>query len=364
MAAPSVAFDVGPLLGRRTGIGAAVAALERGLTESNDVTLVPYVTSFRGSRPAGVHRLGIPAAVAHRLWAHRDWPRLDRWVPGAAVVHGTNYVVPPSRLPRVVSVYDCWFLRNGAEANPAVVRAGRVLARSLGTGAVAHASSGATADAIRELFPGTEVRTILLGAVHLVAPPSACPIPELAGRPFLVSISTLERRKNLPALVDAFGSIAHLHPELALVMAGAAGDDALAVDAAIDRLDPAVTSRVMRTGFVDDTTRSWLLHHAVALCYPSLDEGFGFPLLDAMQASTAIVATSVGSIPEVTGDAALLVPVGDHDALAGALDAVAGDDSRRASLAAAGTRRLEHFTWERTTRAMIHLYSELAETAR
>jgi glycosyltransferase involved in cell wall biosynthesis len=363
MVVPSVAFDVGPLLGRRTGIGAAVAALQHGLESSSQVELIPYVTSFRGRPPSGARRLPIPAALAHRIWARSDWPHVDRWLRGASVVHGTNYVVPPSRLPRLVSVYDCWFLRNQSEAHADVVRAGRVLARSLRNGAVAHASSAATADAVRELFPGAEVRTVPLAAIELPAAPSTCPIPELAGRPFIVSISTLERRKNVPSLVAAFGEVASHHRDVSLVIAGARGDDAAAVDAAIDALSADTASRVLLTGFIDDAVRAWLLHHAVLLCYPSLDEGFGFPLLDAMQAGAPIVATRAGSIPEVTGDAATLVDVGDIDGLAAAIDHLLADTAARERSIEAGTKRLAAFTWQRTIDEMVQLYAELIGNA-
>jgi glycosyltransferase involved in cell wall biosynthesis len=360
MALPRVAFDVGPLLGRRTGVGTAVTALRDGLSASSEVELMPYILSFRGRPQSGVRRLALPAALAHRCWAVTDRPRFDRSLKGAALIHGTNYVVPPSRLPRVVSVYDCWFLRNPGAAHSDVVRAGKVLGRALRSGAVAHASSTATADGIRELFPTAEVRTVPLGAIELPAPPSACPIPELDGLPFIVSISTIERRKNIPALIDAFGAVSSQHPDLRLVIAGGNGDDIGAVTAALDRLPLHAGGRVLLTGFVDDGVRSWLLHHTMGLCYPSLDEGFGFPLLDAMQAGAPIVATRAGSIPEVAGDAALLVDVGDADALAGSISRIVSDTALREQLVAAGTRQLDRFTWARTTQLITELYLELA----
>ncbi len=368
MVAPSVAFDVGPLVGPRTGIGAAVAALQASLLHRDDVTVMPYLTSFRARPADGVRRLPLPAALSHRLWAHTDHPRVDRWLPAdrvngnaADVIHGTNYVVPPSRLPRLVSVYDCWFLRHPHHAHPDVVRAGKVLLRALRHGAVAHTGSVATADALRELVPQATIRTVPLAAIALPAASPQCPIPELQDREFVVAVATLERRKNLPRLVTAFGKLADDHPELRLVIAGGAGDDRRAVDAAIDLLTPAAAARVMLTGYVADEARSWLLHHARLLAYPSLDEGFGFPLLDAMQAGTPIVASDVGSIPEVAGNAAVLVPPHDVDALAGAIDRVLTDDQTRSALLAAAPARLATFSWQATAAGMVQLYTELAD---
>ena len=107
-----VAIDVGPLYGHRTGVGVATAGLIEALSARDDVVLDPFVVSFRSKPEAGHRRLPLPGIVASHLWARSHWPRLDRWANGAQVVHGTNYVVPPTSLPSVVSVYDCWFLRH------------------------------------------------------------------------------------------------------------------------------------------------------------------------------------------------------------------------------------------------------------
>ncbi|HSB86670.1 MAG TPA: glycosyltransferase family 1 protein, partial [Ilumatobacteraceae bacterium] len=301
-----VAFDVGPLAGPRTGVGQAVQAMRDWLARVDDIELLDFIVSFRSTPPGGARRLPIPALVAHRLWALTDRPRADRFLGKPLVVHGTNYVVPPTRSARLVSVYDCWFLRHPNEAGDDVRRKGKVLARSIRRGATVHASSSATAAQVADLFPGCDVAAIPLAALPVPEPSPRSPIPGLGGRPFVVAIGTLERRKNLPALVEAFGLVAAEHRELALVLAGADGDDRPAVNAAIDRLDPETAKRVVLTGRIDEAARSWLLRHAAVLAYPSLDEGFGFPLLDAMQVGLPIVASNRGSIPEVCGPAGLL----------------------------------------------------------
>jgi glycosyltransferase involved in cell wall biosynthesis len=198
-----------------------------------------------------------------------------------------------------------------------------------------------------------------LGALPLIAPPAACPIPELDGPEFVLSTATLERRKNLPRLIEAFGLMAHQRRDMRLVLAGGDGDDRPRIEAAIDALGPEVSQRVLLTGFVDDAVRSWLLHHARVLAYPSLDEGFGFPLLDAMQARLPVVAAHAGSIPEVAGDAAVLVPADDAAALAEALHHALDDDAARTRLVAAGLARVATFTWSATAASMASLYHRL-----
>lgn len=355
-----VAYDVGPLAGPRTGVGHAVAAMRDSLVAVDDLELIEYIVSFRTRPPAGSRRLHLPAVVAHRLWAMADRPRLDRYIGRPDVVHGANYVVPPCRAPQVVSVYDCWFLRHPALASGAVHQAGRVLRRAIRRGATVHASSDSTAAEIADLFPGAHVAMIPLAALPIPDASPEPPIPTLVGRPFIAAVGTLERRKNLPVLVEAFGLLAAEHDEILLVLAGADGDDRPAINAAIDGLDPAAAKRVVMTGRIDEPARSWLLRHATVLAYPSLDEGFGFPLLDAMQVGVPIVASNRGSIPEVCGPAGLLCEADDAVAFAGNLTTAAFDASVRARLLAASTAQLATFSWQRCASELVALYRRLA----
>jgi len=356
----SVAFDSGPLHGSKTGIGFAVEAMHAHLSRRDDLRVRPYVLSFRAALAADTTRLPLPARAAHLAWARCDHPSVDRWLGDADVVHGTNYVVPPSHLPRIVSVYDCWFLEHPELAGADVRRAGAVLRRAIERGAVVHTSSHATETVVRRLFPGVAVRTVHLGPLEPAPVCSTATVPELLGRPYVLAIGTIERRKNLPTLVRAFGRLAALHPDVRLVLAGSEGDDTAAVRAAIDKLDGDARRRVLMTGRVDEGVRGWLQQYAAVLAYPSLDEGFGFPLLDAMRAGVPIVASTAGSIPEVAGKAALLCDSHDATALAEAMSMALTDTHTRSRLIAAGNARWQEFSWQRCADELVDLYRLVA----
>jgi glycosyltransferase involved in cell wall biosynthesis len=356
-----VAIDVGPTHGRRTGIGNAVAWTVDALADRDDLELNRYVTSARARLRPSERRIPMPAALALRTWSHRSAP-MDRWLGRPDLVHGTNYVVPPARCPRVVSVYDCWFLEHPEDADPDVVRAAAVLRRSVADGAHVVTSSDATTRRVRELLDTERVRTVLLGP----PPPDTDPMPtEMpTGLPdlteFILALGTIERRKNLPTLIDAFGRLAREHSKVRLVIAGAAGNDVAAVDRAIARLSPEIAERVVRTGIVDAATKRWLLANARALAYPSLDEGFGFPILEAQQSGTPVVASTAGSIPQIAGAAALLSPARDAEALAANLYWIVTDDEMHAKLVRRGTANLRRFSWASTADRYHSMYTELA----
>lgn len=370
VAAPTrVAFDVGPLHGHRTGIGTAVASLLDALGTAaavgdDTIELVPYLLSARAGvrRSDGVRRLPMPAALAHRLWARSDRPRLDRWFGDVDVVHGTNYVVAPTSRRALVSVYDCWFLANPQLDDGAVARAGAVLARRVAGGAHVHTSSQASANAVRALLDTDRVTAIHLGPPDIGEAPPQPPVSGLPRQPFVLALGTRERRKNLPRLLQAFALLAE-HHDVALVIAGAAGDDDAAVMTAFDRLPARARRRCWLLGAVDAATRSWLLHHAHVIAYPSLDEGFGFPVLEAQLAGVPLVAANVGSIPEVAGEGAALVDPVAVDELSAALVRAVTDHDLRDRLVRDGTTNVQRFSWERTAQEMIVLYRALASGA-
>ena len=357
-----VAIDAGPLHGPRTGIGNAVAWTIDALRSDETVDLKQYVTSLRATLTASERRLPIPAAAAHRLWARRSWPSMDRWLGHPDVVHGTNYVVPPASVPRIVTVYDCWFLDHPDTAHPDVVRAGAVLRRSVADGAHVVTSSVSTSDRVRELLDTAAVTTIHLGpppfdaSARRVAPALGDP-----DAPFVLALGTIERRKNIPTLVQAFDRLAREHPTVQLRIAGRDGDDATGLAMALDRLAPDVRRRVVRHTTVDETVKRWLLDRAAVLAYPSFDEGFGFPILEAQLAGTPVVASSAGSIPEIAGAGALLSLPRDAEALAANLFWVIDSATQRERLIERGHANVERFSWRRTSDDLAALYHRLAE---
>lgn len=340
-----------------------------------DVEAVPYVPSGRAllararrqpvGLPPGTRLLPVPAWVLMRAWARWDRPHADRWLGDADVVHGTNFVVPPMRRrPTTVTVHDCWCARHPEMCLTDRAAFTTLVQRAVDRGAWVHVSTEYMAGEVRDLYGATDrVAVVPFGVPPVdlfddggVGPPSA-----VGDYPFVLALGSIDPRKAYDTLVRAFGHVAGSGAldDLRLVVAGPDGPGRPALDAALAALPSDLARRVVVLGWVDDAVRRVLLARATVLAYPSLYEGFGFPVLEAMAAGIPVVATAAGGVPEVAGDAAELVAVSDDAAMADALCRVVTDDALRARLIAAGRARAATFTWERTAAGMVDLWRRL-----
>ncbi len=369
----SVSLDATALLDRPTGIGVYVTELLAGLSARPDVDVRAFAVSFRGRGrladvvPAGVtvRSRPIPARLARLAWRRVDHPTAA-WLAGPTdVVHGPNYVVPPGGgAAEVVTVSDLSAVRFPEMVNADVAQWPALLARALERGAWVHTISESVGDEVRELHPRFADRVVAV-PIAVRRPPAATPSTDAArgrhlagGDRYVLSLGTVEPRKDLPLLVEAFDAVAALDPTLRLVLAGPDGHGAEALTAARDRAHH--RSRIVRLGWVTDQQRLALLRGASVVAYASRYEGFGLVPLEALAVGTPVVATAVGALPEVLGDGALLVPADDRERLAEALLHVLTDHALRSGLLQRGATRVDAYSWDRTVDGLVALYRRAA----
>jgi glycosyltransferase involved in cell wall biosynthesis len=365
-----VAVDATPLLDRPTGVGVFSRALLERLARVDGLDVVAFSVSWRGRDrlpsvvPDGVTTASRPMAARplRELWRRVDLPTIETWTGPVDVVHGPNFVVPPARrASRLVTIHDLTALRFPELCTADVLQWPDLLRRAIDRGAWVHAVSRSTADELLDTFDLPPERVVVVpNGVDLVEEAPAGRGRELAGRDrYVLAVGTLEPRKDLPALVRAFDSLAATDPDLGLVLAGADGWGADAVHAAVAAATHG--DRIRHTGYVSGVDRAGLLREAAVLAYPSRYEGFGLPPLEAMQVGVPVVATAVGAIPEVLGDAADLVPLGDEDALAEALLRALGDPAHRVELIRRGHERAARYSWDACAEGLVDLYRRLVD---
>ena len=346
-----VAFDAGPLLDPPTGVGRYARELGEAL-ELSGTEVARYAVALGGSAPAGVARLRMPARLARWSWQRYAMPRVEKLTGPVDVVHATNFVLPPTEAPGVVTVHDLSFFRD--DVFPGGERLRELVPWSIGRAARVLVPTAAVADELSQRLRFSRERTVV--TPEGVAPVffGATPLSDVAlahmgiARPYAVAVGTIEPRKNLRNLLRAWSAASSDLEDWTLVLAGPRGWG--------PDLPPAEGVRPI--GWVGDETLPGLLAGAEFFCYPSLYEGFGLPPLEAMAAGTPALVGRYAAAPEVLGDAALIVDPVDVDAIARGLVALATDESLRSGLRVKGRGRATDYTWTGTARRTIRGYAE------
>lgn len=361
-----IAFDAAPLAPPRTGIGNVTFELISRLARKPALNLSGYCLGIRGrdrafaALPDGVAALHrpVPARPMRRLWLHTGRPTFERTHGRFDLVHGTNFVVPPTgSTPALVTAHDMVSALHPEVVEPSSRLFPQLIGNAIERGAHVQVAAHSVATEVSEAYGiGLDRITVIYNGVTPVGPADPAEGRRLSGFDrYILAVGTVEPRKRFGDLVAAFDRIAAAVPDLGLVIAGADGWGTEALDAAIDRATS--RDRIRRLGWVDNPAA--LMRGATALAFPSLYEGFGLPPLEAMSANVPVVATRAGAVPEICGDAVRLVPVGDIDELAGELEAVVLDDDLRADLIEKGRHHVQRFDWDVAAAEHADLYRML-----
>ena len=363
-----VLLDVSSVPEHPVGAGVYCVALAAGLATRPDVDLVLAVRRgdadrWVASAPGAEVLTEVPTRRPLRLaWEQVGAPALARRA-RADVWHGPHYSMPLHlNAPSVVTVHDLTFFDHPEwheRAKVAYFR--RMIVASAGRANVVVCVSRFTADRLDEIAMPTGTRVVIPhGVDHArfqVLGDRGDDLARLARHgirpPYVAFLSTIQPRKNAPGLVAAFAMLAARHPELRLVLAGGNGWGTEALRLAIER--SGVATRILRPGHLPDDLVPAYLRRAAVVAYPSFEEGFGLPVLEALACGAPVVTSTGSALDEVASGAALTAHPGDPAAIAAALEA-ALDETTATRLRAAGPLRAAEYTWERSVDAHVDAY--------
>lgn len=284
---------------------------------------------------------------------------IETFVGANEVFYSPDFVLPPTKARRkILTVHDLSFRRVPETAVPNLKwYLDGAVPRAVARADLIFADSDATRADLIELYhvPPDRVQTLYSGCDDFFHPVTAA--HELArvrelyklSRPFILSIGTLEPRKNFVRLIEAYARLPRRN-EFELVIAGGKGwlyDDILN---APERLH--ISDHVHFPEYVPDEHLAALYSACAVFVYPSLYEGFGLPVLEALTCGAAVITSNTSSLPEVAGDAAMMVDPRDTDALAAALEHLLEDEELRAGLTRRGLDQAKKFSWEKSARQL------------
>ena len=364
-----IGIDANPMVRRRGGVGWYVTRLVAALValdQENEYRLY-------AERPLDRDDAGLPEGrwtfIPTRRWRLCGAVRRDR----VDVFHGTNFRLRArGRLGSVVTIHDLSAERlrglggrrfgqrfASAKTRRNAKRADRVIAHSCSSAADVVACFGVAPERIAVVPLG-------VGPEFFPEPPPAQERVRArlaAGREgFILFCGSLEPRKDIPTLLRAFARLPDARHRYRLVLAGGSGRASPEVTGLLAALG--LDDAVVLEDYVEVAKLRALYAAATLFVLPSLYEGFGLPVLEAMACGTPVIASNASSLPEVVGDAGLLVPPGDPDALAGAMRRVLGDDDLAADLRRRCLERAKRFTWEETATRTLAVYRAVAAEAR
>lgn len=356
-----ILVDYRAALRARTGVGEYIRSLVRAYTSAFADEVLLFSSSWKDRPAPGVgHEIGgrvvdrrVPVRVLNFLWHRTQWPPVEMFAGPVDVTHAAHpLMIPSRRAARVITIHDLDFL-----AHPERTRA--EIRRDYPRLAPAHARR---ADAI--VTPSHHVKRLVgerldvPGERVFVCSPGPPRWQRLGREPHvppagcILFVGTLEPRKNIGTLLDAYARLVTRRPDAPpLVLAGHATTEA---GPWLARLGAApLAGRVHYIGYVPDSQQEDLYARARVLVLPSLDEGFGLPVLAAMSAGIPVIVSRRGALPEVAGPAGTFIEPDDPEALAAAMERSVTDDDWARGRAAAGLEQARTFSWENAA-AVLH----------
>ncbi|NKQ37863.1 MAG: glycosyltransferase family 4 protein [Chloroflexi bacterium] len=379
-----IGIDVTAAVTQGGGIGRYTRELIHALAEGDAVNEYRFFSAKRPSTspvpnplPTAPNIQTYPAPLDER-WLYRLWYRLRlplpvQWVTGRLdLFHSPDFVLPPvsGHIPTLLTVHDISFVHYPEVYPPKLVGyLNRIVPWSIARASHVLADSQATKQDLVDVWQvAPDKVTVLYSGVHERFQPvtdvekltAVRQKYEIGDQPYILSVGTIQPRKNYQMLIRAFQPVAAQYPHN-LIISGGKGWLYEEMMAEVER--QGVNGRVHFIGFVDDADLPALYSDADLFVFPSLYEGFGLPLLEAMACGVPVISSDASSLPEVAGDTAVLLSPHDQAAWTNTMLDLLAHPDKRTALVAGGFRQARQFTWQTAAHSLLEIYQKLVTSS-
>ena len=342
---------------------------EYRLISARTTTNISDDDPIRGAENATLRTLWLNDRWLYRLWHRFHVPLRAEWLTGKIdLYHSPDYVLPPlnSSLPAVLTVHDLSFVHHPEAFEQPLLRfLNNAVPRSIKRATHVLADSAASKEDLQKVWniPEAKISVVYSGVsphFHPVIGKKALQDTlqkyNLVDKPYVLSVGTLQPRKNYEMLVRAFRPVSEETPHT-LVIVGGKGWMYDQIQVEVNRLG--LSNRVQLLGFANDADLPALYSGAALFVFPSLYEGFGLPLLEAMACGVPVISSDASSLPEVTGEASIMLSPDDQEGWSREIIDLLEDPDRRTEMVAAGFLQARRFSWQESAENVIKIYRKL-----
>ncbi len=373
-----IIIDITPLRGKRTGIGNYLFyTLKYLLFQIEEIEYISFSTGIKKFAPDAVELLAkikrhinipLPTSLLYKYWNKFSSPHLDIVLPSAHLYHATNYYLPPLKVKSIISIYDLSFLKNVCDSNKKIASlfTPKIYISTQTANHIITCSNYSKAEITKLLgVPSEKITVAYAGIDKSIFYPSEkeSSLKELAQKylipsPFILFVGTIEERKNIEGLINIFAHILDKLPHY-LVIVGKKTPYFQKMATKISALKK--PEKVIIIDYVDRHSDLRLFYNSAdAFVFPSLEEGFGIPVLEAMACGCPVVSSNKGALPEVVGNGGVTHDPNDIEGFAHKVIRVLTHSKESQRLIQWGLQQSQNFTWEATAKIHCEIYKKVA----
>jgi len=367
-----VGMDLRPLLKEGSGVGHYIKGLVLNLVNFKDIRLKLFSCSFKDRFDKNKHFPGldveifdkrIPVTLMNLLWNYLSYPPIERWISEIDIFHSPHcYYIPGRCKNQIITIHDLFHIKNPKLTgikNP--TRELKIIKRAATKARKIIADSTFTKNEIRDILDIPEEKIEVIYLAPTLEPDANKLIREKHNKvKTILSVGTVENRKNYINLIEAFKITKNRIKDIRLIISGKDGFGAERIKERVSHLSSSPND-ITLAGYLEESELERQYYNADLFVFPSHEEGFGLPPLDAMNFEVPVISSNTGALPEILKDAAYYIDKDDPASIAEGIIKILEDRNLARDLTSKGKKLVTQYSWAKTAQSVYRIYRNISE---